>query len=239
MAKEVYMVLKGRLKLLYDMIPECDILADIGTDHALLPAYALLNQRCRKAIACDVRPGPLERARRTVKKYDLEDHMELRLGSGLEPILRNEADVVVLAGMGGILITQLIQESISKAMAARCIILQPMTNQELVRPFLWENGFEVDDERLVREGNKIYQVILAKYTGKIRNGWERIDEIIGEKLVRNRDPLLRDWLHNHIKRQQKIVTGLKQAGKNTDDMQIMQEEKLLEELTDLIKSLGG
>jgi len=233
------MVLKGRLKLIYDMIPDCDILADIGTDHALLPACALLNQRCRKAIACDVKTGPLERAIRTVKKYNLEDRMEIRLGNGLDAIRDYEADVVIMAGMGGILITRLIQESISKAMAAKCLILQPMTNQELVRPFLWENGFEINDERLVREGDKLYQVIRTGYTGNVRKNWEKIDEIIGEKLVENGDPLLGEWLQNHIKRQQKIVAGMKQAGAGRDDTQFLQEEKLLEDLTNLLNLMGG
>jgi tRNA (adenine22-N1)-methyltransferase len=231
------MVLKGRLKLIYDMIPNCDILADIGTDHALLPAYALLNQRCRKAIACDVRTGPLERAMRTLKKYMLDDRMELRLGSGLEPVGENEADVIVLAGMGGILITKLIQESMKKAQTANYLLLQPMTNQELVRPFLWESGFEIKDERLTREGDKLYQVILAYYSGKQRTEWKRINEIIGEKLITNNDPLLKDWLKDYIKKQQKIVQGLKKA--DTGILQLSQEEKLLNELTDLLLSPGG
>jgi len=233
------MVLKGRLKLIYEMIPACDILADIGTDHALLPAYALLTDRCRKAVACDVKTGPLERARKTLKKYMLEDRMELRLGSGLEPIGEIEADVIVMAGMGGILITRLIRESIDKARAASCLILQPMTNQELVRPFLWEQGFEIKDERLAREGDKLYQVILAYYTGKARAKWERINEIIGEKLIENKDPLLKDWLKNHISKQRKVVQGLKKAEANTDSRQLLQEEKLLNELEELLYSLGG
>lgn len=233
------MVLKGRLKLIYDMIPTCDILADIGTDHALLPAYALLNQRCRKAVACDIKTGPLERAKKTLNKYMLEDRMELRLGSGLEPIGEHEADVIVLAGMGGILMTQLIQESINKAEAANCLVLQPMTNQELVRPFLWERGFEIKDERLAREGDKLYQVILAYYTGKPRAKWEKINEIIGEKLISNNDPLLKDWLMNYIKKQRKVVLGLRKAESNASSLQLMQEEKLLNDLTDLLNALGG
>lgn len=233
------MVLKGRLKLIYDMVPTCDILADIGTDHALLPAYALLNRRCRKAIACDVKTGPLERAMKTLRKYLLEDRMELRLGSGLEPIGEHEADVIVLSGMGGILITKLIEESITKARIANSLVIQPMTNQELIRPFLWERGFEIKDERLTREGYKLYQVILAYYSGKPRTEWKRINEIIGEKLITNRDPFLKDWLEGHIKKQQKIVQGLKKAEAKTENFQLLQEERLLNELTELLLYIGG
>ncbi len=233
------MVLKGRLKLIYDMIPTCDILSDIGTDHALLPAYALLNGRCKKAIACDIRPGPLERASRTLKKYMLENSMELRLGSGLEPVGEQEADVIVMAGMGGILITRLIEESILKAKKANCILLQPMTDQELIRPFLWRQGFEIKDERLIREGDKLYQVILVFYSGKIRNNWRSFDEIIGEKLIENKDPLLKDWLKDRIKKQKRVVLGLKTAKTDIDRAQLSNSEKLLNDLLNLLDSLGG
>ena len=170
------MVLKGRLKLIYDMIPPCDILTDIGTDHALILAYALLNGRCKKALACDVKPGPLERAERTRRKYNLEKSMDLRMGNGLEPIVEQEADVIVMAGMGGILITDLILQSMNIAKKANYIIIQTMTHQELIRPFLWKSGFEIINEGLASEGNKLYQVILTKYTGMGRQNWERVQD---------------------------------------------------------------
>jgi len=237
--KGAFVVLKGRLKLIYDMIPPCDILADIGTDHALIPAYALLNDRCKKAVACDVKPGPLERAERTRSKYLLEKSMELRMGSGLQPISEHEADVVVLAGMGGILITELIQESIKIAEAANYILIQPMTHQELIRPFLWKNGFEIVNEALTREENKLYLVILARYTGSRKVNTERIRELIGDILIKKNDPFVKDWVKDHIKKQKKAVSGLKSAKATYDAEKIETEEKLLKELTVLFNSLGG
>lgn len=233
------MVLKGRLKLIYDMINTCDILSDIGTDHALIPAYALLNGRCKKALACDVKPGPLERAERTRRKYMLENSMELRMGSGLVPVSEREADVIVMAGMGGILITELIHESINVARKANCILIQPMTNQEIIRPFLWKNGFEIINEGLAQEGNKLYEVILTRYTGIQRNDWKRIHELIGDVLIRNNDPLFKDLIKEHIRKQKKAVNGLKSAKATFDAHKIEMEEKLLQELTDLFNSLGG
>lgn len=231
------MVLKGRLKLIYDMIPPCDILSDIGTDHALIPAYALLNGRCKKTLACDIKIGPLERAERTRKKYMLENNMELRMGNGLTPIAEQEADVIVMAGMGGTLITELIFESIDIAQKANYILIQPMTHQELIRPFLWENGFEIVDEGLVSEGNKLYQVILTKYTGMRKQNAERIRELIGDILIETDDPLFRDWVKGHIREQKKAVSGLKSAKATYDAKKIEIEEKFLKELTVLFNSL--
>lgn len=230
------MILKGRLKLIYDMIPPCGVLSDIGTDHAFIPAKALLDGRCKRAIACDVKKGPLERADRTRKEYRLEDYMELRLGSGLEPITEDEADCVVLAGMGGILIAELIETSIEKAKKARCLVLQPMIGQEILRPFLWQNGFEVLDEGLTKEGNKLYQVISAKYTGQRREHWDRMYEYIGEHLITKRDPLLPEWLEDRLTKQQKVVKGLNEA-KTADDILVRKETDLLLRLTDLHEAL--
>ncbi|NLX63354.1 MAG: SAM-dependent methyltransferase [Clostridiaceae bacterium] len=233
------MVLKGRLKLIYDMIPPCDILSDIGTDHALIPAFALLNGRCKKAIACDIKPGPLERAESTRRKYMLTNSMELRMGSGLEPVREEEADVIVMAGMGGALITQLILKSINIAKKANCILLQPMTNRDLIRPFLWENGFEIIDEGLACEGNKLYLVISARYTGIRKVNKDRIRELIGDVLIRKNNPLLKDWVIEHIRKQRKAVNGLKRAKAVYDPEKIETEERLLKELTELLNSLGG
>lgn len=228
------MILTGRLKLIYDMTPKCDILSDIGTDHAFIPAYALLNNRCNKALACDLRPGPLERADRTRNKYKLEDKMELRLGSGLEPIMEHEADVIIMAGMGSYLITELMEDSLQKARKANYIILQPMTGQEIIRPYLWENGFEILDENLINEGRKIYQVILIKYTGRVREKWSRINEYIGEKLIEKNHFLLENWIKDHIRKQKKTVLGLKRSKSATEE-QIEKEVKLLK---DFIHCIG-
>ncbi len=230
------MVLKGRLKLIYDMIPPCDTLADIGTDHALLPAYALLNKRCRKAIACDVRTGPLERAERTLRQYSLQEHMELRLGSGLEPLKPHEADCVVLAGMGGILMTELLEKSLETARQAKHLILQPMVGQETVRPFLWKRGFEVVEEGLVSEDTKLYQVLRIQYTGVERQDWDILHEVIGELLIKMEHPLLPLWVKDRLKRQEKIVKGLLAARSGHEALQ--REKLLLHKLAELLDKIG-
>ncbi len=230
------MVLRGRLKLIYDMIPPCDILADIGTDHALIPAYALLNKRCKRAIACDVRKGPLERAERTLEHFNLQGRMELRLGSGLTPLSQEESDCIVLAGMGGLLITELLNEALAIARQANYIILQPMVAQEMVRPYLWQNGFEVIDEGLVREEDKLYQVLLIHYTGIVRAHWEAVHEVIGEHLLRKRDPLLLDWLKDRLEKQEKRVKGLEAA--RTVRQTLQTEKIILEKLKGLLNKLG-
>lgn len=230
------MILKGRLKLIYDMLPRCGTLSDIGTDHALIPAYAILNGLCSRAIACDINSGPLERAYRTITQYGLESKMELRLGNGLEPVRSDEADGIVIAGMGGILITELLQDSMEKACKASYILLQPMVGQEVIRPFLWRNGFEVIDEGLAQEGEKLYQAMLIKHTGRVRDSRDCVYEIIGEKLIEKRDPLLSLWLRDRIKKQKKIVSGLSKSAIEQNSLDF--EKELLNKLVDLLSQIG-
>lgn len=228
------MELSGRLKLIYQMIPQCGTLCDVGADHALIPAYALLNNRCRKAVACDVKKGPLERADRTLLKYGLQDCMDLRLGSGLRPISADEADVVILAGMGGVLIAELLNDQLEKAKLAHRIILQPMYAQEVIRPFLWRNGFRIEDEALTREGSKIYQAMAVSFDKDATDKSQRnpLFEVVGELLIKKKDPLLNDWLYDRIEIQKKIVNGLRRAAAPSPSLK--REEMLLIDMEALL-----
>lgn len=161
------MKLSGRLGLILQMLPKGQCLLDVGTDHALVPAAAVLDGRFERAIATDIRPGPLERAMRTVRRYALEDRMTLRLGAGLSPVAPGECDVMVLAGMGALMITEILESHPQVARAANLLVLQPMHAQERLRPWLRANGYEVLQERLAQEGDKRYQVLGVRFAGAV------------------------------------------------------------------------
>jgi len=201
------MLLKGRLKLIADMVPECAMLCDVGTDHAYIPIYVVQNKKCRKAVASDVKEGPVLSARKNVDAYGLTESIEVRMGNGLEPLKENEADVIVIAGMGGILIREILTRDIEKVRKANSIILQPMNAIEVVREWLYENGFYIYDEGLAKEGYKIYNVIAAKWKGLA----EKTDEIyyhIGKRLIEKKDPLLVKYLNNRIGQIEKTINEM-------------------------------
>lgn len=201
------MELKGRLNLISQMTPVCNTVCDVGTDHAYVPIHLLLNDKCNKVIACDIKKGPLIVAQKNIKKYNLEDKIITRQGSGLNPIKEGETDVVIIAGMGGMLVSQLLEEEILKSKAAKTLILQPMNAIEVVRKWLYDNKFSIFDEGLAKEGHKIYNVMAAKYTGDITNKRE-IDYYIGEQLINKNDPLVEKYVLNKIDQFQKIIYGL-------------------------------
>lgn len=141
--------------------------ADIGTDHAYLPVYLVQMGVCPTAIASDIGKGPLEAARHTVTAAGLTDKISLRLGDGLAGIAPDEAEDIVIAGMGGETIAAILQAAPWVKNPALRLILQPMTRAEDLRRFLLINGFSVLEERLIQDGRHLYPVLAAAYTGKV------------------------------------------------------------------------
>ena len=140
---------------------DCSILADIGTDHAQIPIEAIKRKLAKKAIACDIAPGPLEKGKRNVVNEGLSKFIELRLGDGLSPILQNEADVVVIAGMGGMRILKIIAYGLYKICNAN-LILQPQHDTSKLRRGLYDLGVKIHSEHLAKEGERFYEILCAK-----------------------------------------------------------------------------
>lgn len=131
--------------------------ADIGTDHAYIPIK--LAQAGARVIATDIRKGPLAAAKKNAEKYDAE--IELRLGGGLEPVSCGEAECIIIAGMGGEMIENILTERCEVARES-LLILQPMNGQDTLRKYLSENSFSIICEDIAVEGHKVYNLIEAK-----------------------------------------------------------------------------
>lgn len=149
------------------MVRRGNTVADIGTDHAYLPAYLVLNGIVPKALACDVRKGPLENAQKTVEHYGIDDKITLRLSDGFDGIEPFEAQDFVMCGMGGTLMEQLVSRAYWLKDKSKRIIVQPQSHAEDIRRFFVENGFEILFEDACIDGGKLYCAMVAEYTGKI------------------------------------------------------------------------
>jgi len=167
------MALSLRLQAVLDLVRHSKILADIGTDHAYLPIEAVRAGLCEKAIACDINKGPLEIAAANIAMVQLSDRIETRLGDGLKPIHQNETDCVVISGMGGMRIWNILHTEQEKAKFAKKLILQPQHNIEALRKNLHNAGYEISAEKLVYEDARFYVILLAHYTGAISTWTEQ------------------------------------------------------------------
>lgn len=149
-----------RLDAIINLI-DATVIADIGTDHAYIPIRLLQEGKIKSAIASDKNIGPINSAKKNVDKYGFSKKIDLRVGDGLETIKENEADTIIIAGMGGKLILDIIKKDIDKALLST-LVLQPMNAQYELRKFLVNNGFKIEKEELAIEGFKVYNILIAK-----------------------------------------------------------------------------
>ena len=163
--------LTPRLRLLADWVPPGARLADIGTDHAYLPVWLRLHGRAASAIACDLREGPLARARETGRAWGA-DGIDYRLGDGLAVVSPEEADTIVIAGMGGENIAAILARAPWAADGRHTLLLQPQSRAEVLRAFLAENGYAIRREALVKDRGTIYPVMEAAGRTFFRIPWE-------------------------------------------------------------------
>ena len=153
-----------RLQTIAAMVPSCHTMADIGTDHGYVPAFLALSGQCRHVIASDIAKGPCQAAIETRNKYNLHSDMEIRTAPGLQGLRIGEVETVVIAGMGGVTIMGILEESPEIAASVQTFVLQPMNSANVLRHWLIHHGFRIAEEVLCKENNHIYIVIKALHT---------------------------------------------------------------------------
>lgn len=156
------MELSPRLRQVAELVPRGARFADIGTDHAYLPVWLIQNGVIENAIAADLRPGPLERARETAEKYAVADRMDFRLCDGLTGLRPGEADAVAIAGMGGETIAHILAAAPWTRGQEITLILQPMSSQPDLRGWLAAHGYTIEQEYIAREDKTLYTIFLVK-----------------------------------------------------------------------------
>ncbi|MHC8522589.1 tRNA (adenine(22)-N(1))-methyltransferase [Rossellomorea sp. H39__3] len=153
--------LSKRLETVVSYIPKNSTIADIGSDHAYLPCYAVQAGIAASAIAGEVVKGPFESALKQVKLNALENQVDVRLGDGLDVLRPGEVDCITIAGMGGTLIASILEKGKDKVENAR-LILQPNVSAVSIRVWLMDNGWSLTNEEILEEDGKIYEVLVAE-----------------------------------------------------------------------------
>ena len=202
------MILTNRLQLIYDIIPKCNTIADIGTDHGYIPIFCVLNGIAKNALAMDVNKGPLERAKINIEKYNVSDKVHTRLSNGLEGLACGEADVIVIAGMGGPLIAEILEKGKNVITDDTTLIIQPMIAPKELREYLYGSGFEITEEYVCREQDKFYNIFKVK-KGEFKP--TQRDLFIGRNLKKNSPEVFNEYVEYKIKVAQKILKGLKKS----------------------------
>ncbi len=198
--------LPKRLQEIVDMIPESSCMADIGCDHAYTAIEAVRCGRVQHAIACDVRPGPLMHARENILWAGLGSKIETRLSDGLEKLSPGEADVIVIAGMGGPLMERILNERLQDFPH---FILSPQSEPAHFRRFLLDAAMEIEEERMLQEDGKYYTILrVGQKDGAfsaVRYDEGELSLMYGGRLLARRDPVLRAFLEKEKRRYEGIL----------------------------------
>lgn len=229
-----------RIESILSLIEKSEKLADIGCDHAYLSIEIIKRGLANRVIATDLREKPLESAKKNIERAGLSDKIETRASDGLQNIKDLDyVDTVLISGMGGILIKDILERSSKHIKTIKNLVLEPQSDVYLVRVWLYENNFIITHEDMVREAGKYYQVLAAK-RGIERANYENIDIALefGEILIKNRHPLLIEFLENR----RKHFTGILEnkdflKSKNRDRREYIETRLSLVNLA--LKEMGG
>lgn len=222
--------LPERLKKIASFISPQQPFADIGSDHAYLPCFICLEYEEASGIAGEVREGPYKSACETIKAYGLENRIEARLGSGLTVLLENEVEQVIIAGMGGTLITQIMNESLNIIATVDTLILQPNIDEAEVRFFLMMNRFEITDEAIVLDRGHIYEIIVAKKISYRMDISEK-DLYFGPELLKKSSEVFEAKWRKRYQSIRQIVKQIEAAGRETEALEEYRKQlKWIEEL---------
>lgn len=221
------MQLSKRLLALAEMVSEGNVLVDVGCDHGYLPIYLIQNHHIPKAIAMDIGKGPLERAKDNIKAHGLEGYIETRLSDGLEKLRPGEGDTLLISGMGGPLIQQILSRGEAEAVLMRELILQPQSDIPGFRKYLSEEGYEILDENIIYEDGKFYPMMKA--SRRTKRVYTPLEYRYGPVLLKKRHPILREYLVKEAENLRMIQERLRHmdSGKASVRLEEIKEEMQL------------
>ncbi|PFE05542.1 tRNA (adenine-N(1))-methyltransferase [Bacillus cereus] len=228
--------LSKRLEEVVREIPVGSTVADIGSDHAYLPCYTIINNIATKAVAGEVVDGPFRSAQATVAESGLQEKVDVRKGNGLAVITPGEVDVITIAGMGGALIRDILESGKEKLSGVTRLILQPNIAAHHIREWFIENGWELIHEKIIKEDGKIYEILVGEKGDPLTPYHEdkQAELFIGPFLMKEKsDAFVEKW-ENELKNFQNILKQLERATESEDTkakrIEVVEKMKMIEEV---------
>jgi tRNA (adenine22-N1)-methyltransferase len=211
--------LSNRLQAVVNNVPVGAILADIGSDHAYLPCFAVKKGIVPQAIAGEVAQGPFQSALEQVRAEGLTEQIEVRKGDGLAVINPNEVQCITIAGMGGSLISTILDNGKSKLAGVERLVLQPNVGSFAIRRWLIVNDWELVKEEILKEDGKIYEILVAQKGHALKPYQEsRLEEeiLFGPYLNSEKSSVFIEKWTVEMQNWQRILTLLDAAAQNEE-----------------------
>ena len=222
--------LSPRLAAVAELVPQGTRLADVGTDHGRLPVWLIQHGVVERAVASDLRPGPLSRARALAERWAVADRISFRLCDGLSGIGSEEARTVTVAGMGGETIAEILAAAPWTREGDMTLVLQPMSSISNLRLWLSQNGYQIVVEELAREGDTLYTALLVR-TGEMA-------PLTPAELWAGRNsagPLRGQWLDLWLGKTERALAGLAQSRQESAPQRRRELEQVRNGLLDMKK----
>lgn len=232
-------MISKRLQHIVDIVTYFDTIADIGCDHGYVCIELIKNKKVKKAIASDISYPSLKKTIDYVKENNIEDKIETRVGNGLEILSTDEVDAVIIAGMGGVLISDILKNNYDAKFVEKdpLLILQPVQQAKDLRYYLYENKFEIVDEDFILDMGKYYNLIVAKKINKVSSDYLYIKSCkdvymeYGILNIAKKNILLKKELENKIINSRSLFKELEQKQvKNSSISMLSQKIKEMEEV---------
>lgn len=201
--------LSKRLKTVASFVTKGKRVADVGTDHGYVPIYLVQSGHTPYAIAMDINKGPLGHAKENIAKYNLQNSIETRLSDGLYEYNKGDAQSIVIAGMGGNLMVQILSEAYDKWKDDTELVLSPHSEPELVRKYLAGQGMQIEDECMLIDDDKYY-VVMRAVKGKPDCETETHYRY-GRLLLERKDEVLYAYLKKEEIKMERIEESLKKS----------------------------
>lgn len=189
--------------------PVYDCIADVGTDHGYLPIYLIEQELCKKVIAMDINRGPLQRAQEHIREHQLGAYIETRLSDGVKALQKGEAQAIVIAGMGGNTMREILKDGTRVIEPDTVLILQPQSEIEEFRSYLVSHGFSFVTEDMVLEDGKYYPMMKVQKRQADRT-YSETELRYGPLLLAQRHPVLREFLLWQQEQKNRILEALRQ-----------------------------
>lgn len=198
------MGLSFRMQQVAAMVEPCRTAADVGCDHGYVAMELVEKGIVRQMIAMDVRKGPLARAEENVRQRQLQARIACRLSDGLEALSPGEADSIIIAGLGGPLMIHILERGSNHRLGTEALVLQPQSDIPAVRRYLHRIDYEIVKESMVFEDEKYYVIMKGKPQTD-RLAWNAVEYQYGRDLLRQRSPIL----YQYLKKEYQQMAGLR------------------------------
>lgn len=203
--------LSARLACVASLVPAGARVADIGSDHAYLPAALVLDGKIDFAIAGEVVKGPYENAVHEIKDHQLEGKVIPRLADGLAAIEpADKVDTITIAGMGGSLIASILEKDKNKLTGIKRLVLQPNVGESQLREWLMNNHYQIMTEKIIEEDNHIYEIIVAE-PSVVPFRYSKYELDFGPFLLENKGPIFKEKWQEYLQREAHVIDQMQKA----------------------------